>query len=347
MTQPVLTLLGKDVSQYVTSWGKLEVVRKLKLSDSSLFASSFSINLDNTRGAFLPGGSRSMLPRVGWAGSPISIDRGSLSLYEGFLYDLTADDEARTVTLEMTTSLSKAADVVSALSQNGLNPARACFALLVQAGLEDLLDRASFSVAAGSFGAHTVNVVCPSDQGSTCLSLASEIADLCSLDFTLTRGRVYCVAHRLWDGSGLRQEVNGNNARSFMPMTSDASNFANQVNFSYASGSVVTLDNVLSQRAERRTISTAVDATTQSKVQVASLATARFLGRLLLSRISPRHQILPVTLGPDFPEVLPGWRFPVTYAGLALDAAPFEVAEAQTDLDADSTDVTLQRLEAA
>ncbi len=344
--EPTLALLDQDVSGYVSSWGSLQAVRKLKLSDSTLFSSRFSVTMDNTTGAFTPGGSASMLPKVGWAGSAASVSRGSKVLFDGFLWDLTIDDEASTATLELATAMTEASDTAASLVVSGVNPAIACLGLLVQAGLEDRLNRASFSVAAGIFQGYNVDIDCPSDQGQSCLSLASQIADICSMDFILARGFVYCVVDRPWDGSGLRQTIDGENTRSFQSMSSDAANLANQVDFSWGPGTVLTLRDASSIRAERRTISTAVDATAAgSRVQVPDEATARFYASLLLARTSPRRELVKVTAGPEFEEVLPGWRFPINYENLGLRNSPFQVNEAQTNLDADETSITLQSME--
>lgn len=346
MGQPTLILLDQDVSAYVTTWGTLEAVRKLKLSDSTLFASKMKVTLDNTAGYFTPGGVGSMLPRVGWAGAPVELTRDGMTLYSGYVWDLAVDDEASQVTLDLSSSMSSAADVVASLTSSGLNPARACQGLLEQAGLGDLLNRPSFSVAAGIFGNATVDVVCPSDKGETCLGLASKISDICSMDFILVRGQVYCVTQQPWDGGGLRQEINGDNSYSFESLVSDAANMANRIEFGWGSAQNLTLNNTKSQWTERRVISAVVDATDQAVVQVSDLSSAVFLGNLLLSRTSPRRMLLKVKLGPDFKEVLPSWRFPVTYSGLGFVAAPFEVNETQVDLDEDTTSATLQSLEA-
>jgi hypothetical protein len=346
MGQPTLTLLDQDVSAYVTTWGKLEAVRKLKLSDSTLFAAKMQLTLDNTKGYFTPGGANSMLPRVGWAGAPAVLTRDGVTLYSGYIWDLSVDDEASQVTLDLSTSMTSAADVVASLDDTGLNPAMACLGLLEQAGLGDLLNRASFSVAAGTFGTATVDVVSPSEDGETCLGLASKISDICSLDFILARGQVYCLAQQAWDGGGLRQEINGGNSYSFESLVSDAANMANRVEFGWGAAQTLTLDDEKSQWVERRVISTVVDATNSAIVRVTDAASALFLGKLLLSRTSPRRMLLGVKLGPDFKEVLPSWRFPVTYPGLGLTAAPFEVNETQIDLDEDTISATLQSLEA-
>lgn len=345
MAQPVLTLRGKDVSAYVRSWGSLQAIRKLKLSDSSLFASVFSIELDNTKGAFTPGGSASMLPRMGWAGLPVTVSKDGKDRFNGFLRDLTVDDSAQSVTLEMTTSMTEAAEAIADLSEAGLNPAAACLALLEQAGLDDSkLDRSSFSVAAGFFGDHTIAVECPASEGQTALSLASKIADVCSMDFVVVRGRIYCLPQRPWKGGGLRQAITGDNTRDFESLRSDSASFANSVIFNYGAASLVTVQDEASIRAEGRTVSTTVDATDEALVQVDSQTSAYFFARLLLSRLSPRRYLLKAVLGPDFDEVQPGWKYPVNYDPLALSAAPFEVNEAAENLDADEVTVTLQSL---
>lgn len=347
MAEPVLLIQDQDCSSYVRSWGVLQAVRKLKLSDNSLFASSFSIDLDNSKGTFTPGGALSFFPAVGWAGKPATITRDGKELYAGFIRDMSVDDEAATVTLDLTTAMTTAADVVADLSGTGLNPANACLSLMLQAGLtEDELDRPSFSVAAGFMGSNGVTVACPSEKGQTCLSLASKIADICSLDFILVRGRIFCLAQRPWTGEGLRQTITGDNARAFDSLSTDSASFANRVEFSYGASLVVTLDDENSQRAEGRTVSTAVDATTSAIVQVATATVARFFASLLISRTSPRRYILKAVLGPDFAEVLPGERYPVTYAALGLTDSPFEVNETQLNLDDDETNVTLQTLRA-
>lgn len=345
MSQPTLILAGQDCTGYVATWGSLQDVQKLKLSDSTLFSSVFDVVLDNTTGAFTPGGSGSLFPKVGWAGTGATVSRDGIVLYDGFVWDLDADDETSLVKLSMVSSMTQAANTVADLAAAGVNPANAVLALLNQAGLAGLLNPASFSVAAGFFAGHPIDVACPAATGQTCLSLASEIADVCSMDFVLVRGTIYCSPTRPWDGSGLRQPVTGSNTHTFRSMASDASTFANQVLFSW-SGGVVTLDDLRSQRAERRVISASVDATASSKVVVQSKATAEFYGGLLLARTSPRHQLLKAVLDETFRGILPTWRFPVDYAGLGLAMAPFEVVEAQLNLDTDETTVTFQSLEA-
>ncbi len=343
----ILTLAGQDVSKFVAGWGSLQAVRKLKLSDSSLFSSRFSVTLDNTTGAFTPGGAVSMLPRMGWAGLTAEVSKDGRSLFDGFLWDLSVDDEASTVTLELASGMTKASDTVASLAGAGLNPAVSCLGLLVQAGLEDLVNKASFSVAAGLFRGYNVDIDCPASEGQSCLSLASQIADICSMDFILARGLVYCVVDRPWDGSGLRRQIDGSNARSFRPMGTDSAGLANQVAFSWGPGTVLTLDDKASQRAERRTVSTAVDATAAgSRVQVSDERTARFFASLLLARTSPRRELVEVVADPGFEDTLPGWLFPIDYANLGLAEAPFKVNEAQVSLDTDETTITLQSMEA-
>lgn len=346
MAEPVLLIMDQDCSSYVRSWGTLQVIRKLKLSDNSLFASTFNLELDNSTGAFTPGGPASLFPKVGWAGKPASITRNGKELYSGFIRELAVDAENDSVNVELTTSMTEAADVVADLTGTDLNPAMACLTLLEQAGIaEDRIHRPSFSVAAGYFGSNGIDVACAPDQGQTCLSLASKIADVCSMDFIMRQGRVYCLVSKPWAGEGLRQTITGDNTRELGPLTSDSASFANRVEFSYGASLTVTLDDEASQRVEGRVVSTAVDATTDALVQVTTAAAARFFGGLLLSRTSPRRNVLKATLGPDFDEVLPGERYPVTYSPLGLDASPFEVNEAQMNLDLDEIQATLQSLE--
>lgn len=347
MAQPTLTVKGVDVTAYVTSWGTLEAVRKLRLSDDALFSSRFTVPLDNTQGYFTEGGSVSLFPKGAWAGSEAVLERDGLELYRGFVTDLRTDDEKQTVTLVMSASMTKAGDTDADLTGTGLNPAMACRSLLVLGGLGDFLDEGSFSVAAGALNGYPVDVTCPRSAGESCLSLASKIADVCSLGFIVVRGIVYCQVQKPWDGSGLRQTITDNIARSFGEMGHSTSNFANVVAFSWGgSGDVEVVRDEASIKAEAGIeVVTTANATSSAKVSITTAATAHFYGRLLLARVSPRRRTVDVVLGEDFPELLPGWSYPITYPALGLSATPFEVDEAQLDLDKDEWSVKFSTLE--
>lgn len=348
MAQPTLTIKGQNLTPYVVSWGSLQVVKKLRLSDSSIVTSAFSLPLDNTKGFFTPGGPASFFPEKAWTGAEAIIERDGMEIYRGYLQRLAVDDSSQQATVELSDSLTEAVDAVADLTDTDLNPAAACRSLFVAAGLGDRLNSASFSVAAGFLAGNTIDVTCPASRGESVLGLASKIADVCSLDFVLVRNQIYCTVQRPFDGSGLRQGITASLARNVGVLGHEDSAFANVVSFAYGANLVVTVRNEASIRAENGVVaSTSAEATDSSLVTVGSEAVARFYASLLLSRTSPRRRTLDVTLGPEFKEIQPGWRFPVTYAPIGMTSEAFEVNEAVLNLDSDEWEVKLSSLEVA
>ena len=300
MGKPSLSILGQDVSAYVKSWGRLETFKKLELSDSSLFTSQVTIPMDNTKGAFTPGGAASLFASRGWYGSEAVLSRDGLDLFIGYVIDLKLSIDGASVDLVLTTSMNDAAQTTADLSQTGLNPAWAVYGLLVSAGLTDRLNRPSFSVAAGFFGTHTVDVDCPASKGESCMSLASTIAQACSMWFTVVRGQVYAQVQRPWAGDGLRQLLNEASTEELGPLETSSRSFANRVTVTYGAALTVVLDDDASQRQERGKVTgVSLDLGTTSKVKTSLETTARFLGSLALAALSPRRSRTKADLGPN------------------------------------------------
>ncbi len=340
-------LLGQDVSRWVVGYGTEEQIKTALFKTAEVFMPEFELELDNTRGYFTPGGSRSMLDARHY-NAPLAIYRNGAVVFEGLVKGVTLENGEKTARIRAGNVISKLADTRASLVADGVNPALAIYGALVDAGFEDLLDAGSFFAAAGpaSDAGATVDLDFPASEGSTLLEIITEIADACSLTVYSSGNVIRCQAFQAYQGSGsgLGSEVTRLNARAFGSLEYDDSAFSNRVEVNYAASSTLAIDDKESQAREQVVRSTGLDANTGQSVAIPDLASADFFGSQLLARTSYRRRKLIVELGPEFDGIEVGHRHPVTLANLGLDEEPFEAVEVRKSLTTDDIGVVFVSL---
>jgi len=344
-------LLGQDVSQWVVSYGVIEQAKDAMLKTSEIFMPEFELQLDNSRGFFTPGGTKSILSRNHY-NTPLQIFRNGRLSFEGLLKKPDIQNTDKISRLVAGNSISKLADIQTPIVENGVNPALAIYSALQQSlsndDLRRYVDFGSFYAASGPAAAAgaLVDLNFAESQGRTLLEIATQIGDACSLTIFSKNNIITCQAFRPYQGHGaeLRHGINRNNAHEFGTLETDDSAFANRVKVSYGASSILTLDDTVSQSRERGPRSTSLDGSAGQAIAFADQNSAAFFGGQLLKRSAFRRRKLPVTLGAEFDTIQIGHRHPITLANLGLDSEPMEAIEVRKSLTTDEIDVVFLSL---
>ncbi len=341
--------MGQDVSEFVMSYASIEQIKSALFKTSEAFLPEIEVAFDNTRGFFMPGGSRSILPKAHY-NVPLELRRNGRTAFLGELKGVHIENGEKVSRLRAGNVMAIIADTRGALEEVGENPVTALYSAFQGAGFEAYLDKASFFAAAGPAKAAgaVATFAFPASDGQTLMEIASEVADACSLTIYTSGGLIRCQAFRPYQGSGsgLRDEITRANARGFGTLEYDDSAFANRVEVNYGASSTLVLDDPVSQARERTPFprATGLDANTGDAVEFADRTSAAFFGGQLLLRSAYRRRKLSVTLGPEFDDIEIGHRHPVTLANLGLDEEPFEAVEVRKSLTTDDIGVVFVSL---
>lgn len=323
-------VLDQDITAFIVSYGKIEDVKSALFSTGQLFMAEYAFTVDNTKKVFSPGAPGSLL-NGGWYNGPVKIYRNEALVFDGFLKKVVPDPLAKTCILTATNVLGLASDSEVVIEGSGLNPAVAAYQALVLAGLEAYLDENSFLAAQGGFSdaGATITLNYGDGHGDSGLSIANDIADLCSLALVTRGTKIYCQAFKAYpgNGSGLGPTVEGKYVRHFGELEFDDSGYANTVTVTYGASLKLTVENQIKVRSDGLTRSLALIAATGDDIAISDYASALYIGQQALARVGYVRKIISVLLGPEFESIVVGDRHPITEPQTGLAEEPFEATE--------------------
>lgn len=346
--RPVLTILGKDISSYVSDFGSLEEIQDAGFTTGRIIMPELEVVLNNGTGAFTSRGSGSLFGHP-WYNAEATIAKNGRVVFYGLATDLVPTFGAKEVRLKLTNILQTLADTQITASATSTNPAIAAYKALYDAGLSAYLDRNAFMRASSVYTGKgcAISLSYSSTDGVSALKLLTDISEACSLTVFERAGEITCKVFEEYPGndSALRGEITKSLCREIGDMVNDDRAFANRVNIVYASSVNLVAEDYLSKRKYRAVKDVSYTFSTGGSVSVATESSARALATLALSRLKERRRKIAIGLGPEFVEAHVGDRHPITISEFGLARAPFEIIELRRSLTTDDVDAVFLSLD--
>lgn len=341
----VLTVMGKDLSSYVTDWGEIEDIKEVLLAKTQLFSGEHSVTLSSPKGEFNPYRAGSLFYGKAYFQSPATIYEDGELVFDGLLKAVKVDKATRSVTLMLENYLSiPTARLVNRAVAPGVNAVSEALAILDDAGLEAIIDRASFLTAASRSGGATVDTDFV-DSNTTVLSAVQSLTELASVSVFVRNGLIQAKAVEPYQGSGsgLRATIDTSNVAGFGSMEEALDHIKNVVMVEYQGGSITLRDQASITRCKGQELDASLSFSSGSII-ISNLASARIYGEAFLQRTSTLRRTLSVEGSNDLRSVRIGDRHPVTDAYYGLNAEPFEVIETHRAIQKKTINLVLASL---
>jgi hypothetical protein len=340
------TILDEDVSSSVVDWGSIEEIKEVLLVTAELFSSSHTVVLDNSDRKFsldsgLFGGRNPL-------NSPCVITENGQILFQGLCraFSLSKADRKATITIE--NYLSPLTAQVATKVQTGANPASVALALLLDAGLADVVDTFSFYAAAGVYTQNDAVIsVDFAGSSTTVLAAIQKISQLASLAVYMSFGKIRAKAFVPYQGSsvGLRQPLTVANVVSMDAFEAQPDVLKNAVTIKYGAASELTVTDPESIIRNRGTFGYKFDTQTGGEISVADEASARFFANLFLARASTLRYTLTIKGDSRLGTPALGHRHAITDTQLGIADRAFEVIEIHRAINSDSVELLLATID--
>lgn len=342
-----LTVMGVDVSSYVTDWGEIEDIKEVLLARTQLFSGEHSVVVSSPRGEFNPYRAGSLFYGKAYFQSPATIHEDGELVFDGLLKAVKVDKSTRTVVLLMENYLSiPTARLVRREAKTGVNAVSEALGILEDAGLSERVDRNSFAVAAAKSVSATINTDFSDDTNTTVLAAVQALTELASVSLYVRNGIIRAKAVEPYQGdkSGLRFLLDNSNLVNVGVMEEAFDNIKNVVKVDYTGNASLTLrDNESIKRCKGQEMDAALSYGSGTIV-IANQASANFYGLAFLQRTSILRRTLNLDGANSLRGIRIGDRHPVTDAYLGLDNEPFEVIETHRAIQSKTINLTLASL---
>lgn len=341
-----LTVMGVDVSSYVTEWGEVEDVKEILLVRSQLFTGEHSITLSNVDGRFSPFRAGSLFYGKAYFQSTVTLTENGDPLFTGLLKSVSLDGNAKTCTLKVENYFTVLAATLTDLVAPSVNPVIAALSIIEAVGLSEFVDRNSFIAAASGMDGMTVNVDF-STSNTTALAAIQNLADLASVAVYIRGGIIQARPFQPYQGgsAGLRFPISASLVVEMGALTDEPDSLKNVVTFTYgASGELTLRDDASIRRYQGFENEIRLSYATGDPIEIADAATASFFASRYLARSSTLPRTLDVVGGDELRSVRIGDRHPVTDDHYGLSSEPFEVIETHRQIQAKTITLTLVNL---
>lgn len=343
-----LTLMGQDVSSYVTEWGEVEDIKEVLLVRSQLFTGEHTVVLSNHDGRFSPFRAGSLLYGKAYFQSKVELTEDGETLFYGLLKQVQLSNNNRTASLKVENVFTILTTSLASLVQSGVSPMTACLSMIEEAGLGEYVDRNSFvSAAAGATAAGATVDVDFSDSNRTVLAAVQDLAELAGVAVYVRGATIYARPFQPYQGSsaGLRFPIQADNTVEIGSLEQAADNLKNVVTVDYSASSSITLTDEQSiRRYQGYRSEVRLSYNTGSEIAIANSVSATYFGNKYLERASTLRCTLEVVGADTLRSVRIGDRHPVTDDHYGLSSEPFEVIETHRAIREKTISLTLASL---
>lgn len=339
-------LMGVDITQFVTSWGRIEQIKDVLLAQATLLTTQMTIQVFNADKFLKPRGVGSLIGGLNWYDRILELKKDGVTLYEGFIKDIRPNSESGTANIVSENVLKKPAETVIVTQATAANPSQTMLALLRLVLDDDKINVSTFDQAgarATAAGA-TIDYTFTQNDGVTVLQAIQLISELSSISVFVIDNRIVARPFIPYQGSeaGLKFELNDSIVREWGDFSFDTSSFNNRVSVGYPTDQSFVLTDP--EAIKKDDIIREFPFPADEKVVATNLTSARFFGRLYLQRASKRRAKLSVAMGKEAKGVRLGDRFPVTAPDLGLVRFPMECIEVHPTFDTDETELALAQI---
>ncbi len=340
-------LLGVDISPFVTSWGRLEQIKDILLTQATFLTTEMTIQLSNINGFLNPKGAGSLVAGLDHYNGSIEIFKDEKSVYQGLVQDILPNTTTKTVSIVSENVLRKAAETDVNAQATAANPALAMLDFARLAIPESAILASTFEQAAsGSAEAGaTINYDFKEGDNITIMQAIQLVSDISSISVFVKDNKVIARPFIPFQGNeaGLKFEINDAIAREWGPLSYDNSSFNNRVSVGFPTDQFFTLTDEESVRrngGDPRKFEFPAD----EKVVATNLTSAQFFARIYLRRAAKRRRKLTLAGGRELNGSVIGDRFPVTVPDLGLNRFPMEAIEVNQTLDSDEIELGLAEI---
>lgn len=339
-------LMGVDLTQFVTSYGRLEQIKDILLAQATLLTTEMTIQVVNFQDFAKPKGVGSLFGGLNWYNQVLEILRDGRTIYEGFVKNIRTSPNEETADIVSENVLKKPAETVIVASALSANPAQAMLGFLRLVLEDSSINVTTFNQAgaqATNAGA-TIDYVFAQGDNVTVLQAIQLVSDLASISVFVKDNKVIARPFIPYQGdeAGLKFELNDSIVREWGELEFDNSAFNNKVAVGYPTDQFEILTDVESIKTNG--ITREIQFPADAKVAASDLTSARFFARLYIRRAAKRRQKLNIAGGEALKGTVIGDRFPVTSPDLGLVRSPMECIEVHQTLDGNEMELALAQI---
>lgn len=327
-----LTVMGVDVSAYVTDWGEIEDIKEVLLAKTQLFSGEHSIKLSNPNGEFSPFKSGSLFYGKQYFQSEVTIEEDGELVFDGLLKSVEVSKSGRDTRLLLENYLSIPTSRLTELSALDSNPTLAALGILQGAGLRDRVNEASFLSASAKTAGATIDINFAGTT-TTVLSAVQDLCELASVALYVRNGVITAKAVEPYQGnnSSLRFPINTSNTVMVEKVEEAFENVKNVVVVTYSGGSATYTDpsSITFCRGQRLEASLNYGS---GSIVIGNAASAAIYGAAFLERAAVLRRKISVTGSDDLRMVRVGDRHPITDSYFGFDNEPAEVIETRRSI---------------
>ncbi len=339
--------MGVDISEFVTSWGRLEQIKDILLAQATLLTAEMNIEVMNFRKFMNPRGPGSLIAGLDHYNGLLEIIKDGRTIYEGFVTDIRPNANAQTSVLVSENILKKPAETVINTQATDANPSFAMLDFIRFAVPEENIDARTFDQAAApsSTSGATIDYTFAEGDNITVMQGVQLVSELSSISVFVKDNKIIARPFVPYRGQeeNFKQEVNDEIAREWGAFSWDNSSFNNRVSVGFPVDKTVLLEDTESIKINGRT-PRLIEFSPEDNVVASNLTSAEFFGRLYLRRAAKRRTKLNVAGGKSVDGTVIGGRFPVTTTSLGLVRFPMECIEVHQTLDSDEIELSLAQL---
>lgn len=343
-------LMGVDITQLVTSWGRLELIKDILLAQATLLTGEMTIQVENIKGFANPSGPGSLVGGLDHYNGLLQIKKDARTVYEGFVKDIRPNPTTKTASIISENVLKKPAETVISGQATLANPSQAMLSFIRQATPEANINPQTFDQAgaAATAAGATIDYNFPEGSSATVMQAIELISAVSSISVFVRDNKIIARPFIPFQGNeaGLKFEINDNIAREWGPLSYDNSAFNNEVAVGYPTDQFVVLRDNESIKKNGGT-ARRIDFPADEEVVSSNLTSARFFGRLYLERASKRRRKMTLAGGKELEGSVIGDRFPLTVPDLGLTRFPVEAIEVSETIDGEEVEMGVAELFAA
>lgn len=339
-----VNFVGLDLTPYVLSWGAIEQIKEILLSQSQFFTSQMTFTFQN-KGNFLSTftqGNKSTVGGIKWYNKVLSVTEDGTTIYQGFIKNIPTNENDQIARIITENVLKRPAESIFNGTQNNVNPASAMLGILSQAGLLKYTNVASFIAAGGDALANNANVNYNFPQGgnNSVLQAVQKIGALASISVFVYNNQIFARRFYVYQGSGsgLKFPITNSIVLDWGDLEWDIFTFNNQVSVGYST-TYYTATNQAS--VNKNNITRGIEFSNTDVVVASDLNSATYFANQYLNRAAFRRPIVLLNGRAEFKKSKIGDRHPVTIADLGLSAYPMEIIELHRVLDSDVVQMRL------
>lgn len=339
--------MGVDVSRFVISWGRLEQIKDILLAQATLITSELTIQVHSFKGFMKAMGPGSLVAGLDHYNALLELIKDGRTIYEGFIRDMPSNSTSGTGSIVTENVLRKPAETVISGQATGANPVLAMLFFLRQAMPERNIDARTFDQAAAQSGRARATIDYDIKQGDnvTVMQFIQQVSELSSVSVFVRDNKVIARAFKTFQGgdAGMKAELTDPIVREWGQLSFDNSSFNNSVAVGYPTDKFVLLEDSVSIKqngGNPRKLEFPAD----EKITASDESSARFFGKLYLSRASKRRRKMSVAGGKELAGHTLGDRFQLTHPDQGLQRFPVEAIEVSETIDGEEVEMSVAEI---